>query len=369
VSNATYRYWRKKFGGMGRSQLSELKALEKENQRLKKIVAELELDKLILKESLDFFKAEGVTTTDSLRQAVVHVRQKLGTSERRTCREIGVARSTQPYKPISQDDDALRLALIRLAKQYGRYGYRKAAKPLAAEGWRVNHKKVERLWREEGLQLPARHKKRKRLYHHDVSVIRLRPKYPNHIWAIDFVHDKLSNGRSNKMLTVLDEYTREALCVAVAAKMAAADVLEALYLLLLKRGKPDYIRSDNGPEFVAVPFQDWLRRVGIKPIRIYPGSPWENGYNERFNGTLRREVLNAEWFTTTRQAQVVIDTWLKQYNHIRPHHALRMRAPVPETLLEKPQITGPDAEGEPLRKYRRLFRLSQAAILQSSRLV
>jgi putative transposase len=123
---------------------------------------------------------------------------------------------------------------------------------------------------------------------------------------------------------------------------AAADVLEALYPLLLKRGKPHYIRSDNGPEFAAAPIQDWLSRVGIQRIRIYPGSPWENGYNERFNGTLRREVLNAEWFATIRQAQVVINTWLRQYNHIRPHHALGMRPPVPETILEKPQISGPD---------------------------
>ena len=147
------------------------------------------------------------------------------------------------------------------------------------------------------------------------------------------------------MLTVLDEYTREALSVTVAAKMSSDDVLEVLYPLLLKHGKPEHLRSDNGPEFAAKPFQDWLRRVGIQPIRIYPGSPWENGYNERFNGTLRREVLNAEWFATTRQAQTVIDIWLRQYNHIRPHHALGMQAPVPETLLEKPQISGPITGG------------------------
>jgi putative transposase len=224
------------------------------------------------------------------------------------------------------------LALIRLAKQYGRYGYRKVGELLQAEGWRVNHKKIERIWREEGLQLPKRHKKRRRLYHKDSSVIRLRPKYPNHIWAIDFMHDKLSNGRSYKMLTVLDEYTREALSVSVASKMGSADVLEVLYPLLLKHGKPHYIRSDNGPEFIAEALQTWLRRVGIKPIQIYPGSPWENGYNERFNGTLRREVLNAEWFTSVDQARVVINQWLKQYNHTRPHQALNMRPPVPETL-------------------------------------
>lgn len=226
----------------------------------------------------------------------------------------------------------MRLAIIRLAKQYGRYGYRKITQLLRIEGWLVNHKKVERLWREEGLQLPHRHKKRRRLYHKDSSIIRLRPQHPNHIWSIDFVHDKLSNGRTYKMLTVLDEYTREALCVEARSKMGSAEVLEALYPLLLKHGTPEYIRSDNGPEFVAAPLQEWLRRVGIKPIQIFPGSPWENGYNERFNGTLRREVLNAEWFASIEQAQIVINKWLRQYNHVRPHQALNMRPPVPETL-------------------------------------
>ena len=231
-----------------------------------------------------------------------------------------------------REEDALRLALVRLAKQYGRYGYRKIAQLLRIEGWHVNHKKVERLWREEGLQLPNRHKKRKRLYHKDSSIIRLRPTHPNHIWSIDFVHDKLSNGRSYKMLTVLDEYTRQALCVTVRTKMGSAEVLEALYPLLLQHGKPAYLRSDNGPEFIAAPLQEWLVRVGIKPIQIYPGSPWENDYNERFNGTLRNEVLSAEWFATTKQAQIVINQWLRQYNHVRPHQALNMRPPVPETL-------------------------------------
>ena len=245
---------------------------------------------------------------------------------------IGVARSTQRYEATPDNDDSLRLALIRLAKQYGRYGYRKIAALLRAEGWVVNHKKVERIWREEGLQLPQRHKKRKRLYHKDSSIIRLRPKYSNHIWSIDFVHDKLSNGRPYKMLTVLDEYTREALCVAARPRMGNVEVLEALYPLFLSHGKPEFIRSDNGPEFVAENFQTWLTKAGIKPIRIYPGSPWENGYNERFNGTLRREVLNAEWFSTIKQAQIVIQTWLRQYNHIRPHQSLGMRPPVPETL-------------------------------------
>jgi transposase InsO family protein len=134
------------------------------------------------------------------------------------------------------------------------------------------------------------------------------------------------------MLTVLDEYTREALCVVVKTNMGSAEVLEALYPLLLKHGKPQFIRSDNGREFTASALQDWLKRAGITPMQIYPGSPWENGYNERFNGTLRNEVLNTEWFSTTKQAQAAINIWLKQYNHVRPHQALNMRPPVPETL-------------------------------------
>jgi len=199
--------------------------------------------------------------------------------------------------------------MIRLAKQYGRYGYRKITALLRIEGWRVNHKKVERLWREEGLKLPERHKKRRRLYHKDSSVIRL------------------------------------ALCVEVQDKMNSDDVLLAIHRLLMKHRKPKFIRSDNGGEFVAEHLQDWLRKVGITPIYIYPGSPWENGYNERFNGVLRQEVLNAEWFHSVKQARVAINTWLKEYNHIRPHHALAMRPPVPETLLEKSKISGTEIGG------------------------
>ena len=167
---------------------------------------------------------------------------------------IGLSLSSLQYQPARKDDAALRLDLIRLAKQYGRYGYRKIAALLRIEGWTVNHKKVARTWREEGLQLPQRHKRRRQLYHKDSLIIRLRTTHPNHVWSIDFVHDKLCNGRSYKMLTVLDEYTRQAL--AVRTRMGTEDLLEALYPLLLRRGAPEYIRSDNGPEFVAEAMQD-----------------------------------------------------------------------------------------------------------------
>ena len=181
---------------------------------------------------------------------------------------------------------------------------------------RLDDKRVERIWRREGLKVPQKQPKKGRRWLNDGSCVRLRPARPNHVWSVDLVHDRLSNGRPYKMLTVLDEYTREALCVTVATRMGAHEVLEALTPLILERGAPTHLRSDNGPEFIGQPLQDWLQRVGIEPIRILPGSPWENGYNERFNGTLRRELLDAEWFVTTRQAQIVINIWLRQYNHI-----------------------------------------------------
>ena len=156
--------------------------------------------------------------------------------------------------------------------------------------------------------------------------------FRSHVWSIDFVHDKLSNGRPYKMLTVLDEYTRQALAVTVATRMGAEEVLEALYPLLLRHGRPEYIRSDNGPEFIAQAMQDWLTRVGIKPIRIYPGSPWENGYNESFNGRLRDEFLNGNLFYTLKEAQVLIEGWRREYNTIRPHSSLGYRPPAPETF-------------------------------------
>ena len=246
---------------------------------------------------------------------------------------LGVARSTLKYKPVQHDDEALRLAMIRLAKAYGRYGYRKITQLLQIDGWKVNHKRIERLWREEGLQLPQRHKKRKRLYHKNSSVIRLRPHHQNHIWSIDFVHDKLTNGRGYKMLTVIDEYTREALCVAVRSKMNANDVLDVLFDLILKRGKPKFIRSDNGPEFIAQAVRQWIAAVGAKTAYIEPGSPWENGYCESFNGRFRDELLNGEIFYSLREAQIIIEEWRKHYNTKRPHSALGYRPPAPEAII------------------------------------
>jgi putative transposase len=256
--------------------------------------------------------------------------QRYGVSERHACSALGVHRSTV-RRPLKRGDDeeALTEDIIRLAQKYGRYGYRRITALLQAEGWRVNHKRVERIWREQSLKVPTKQPKRKRLYLNDGSCIRLRPLYPNHVWSYDFVSDRLSNGKKIRMLTVIDEYTRECLTIRVDYQLKSDDVLDVLSTLFLTKGLPDYIRSDNGSEFTAHPLQKWLKDLGVKTAYIEPGSPWENGFNERFNGSLRDECLNLEYFHTLKEARVIIGQWVNEYNHIRPHSSLGYRPPSP----------------------------------------
>ena len=188
--------------------------------------------------------------------------------------------------------------------------------------------------RREGLKVPYKHPKRSRLWFNDGSCVRLRAEHPNHVWSYDFVHHRTDDGKAFRTLNILDEFSRECLAIRIRRTLNGTDVIDALADLFILRGVPAYIRSDNGPEFIAEAVRDWIAAVGAQTAYITPGSPWENGYNERFNGTLRREVLNAEWFHTTKQAQIVINTWLRQYNRVRPHQALNMRPPAPETLLK-----------------------------------
>lgn len=224
-----------------------------------------------------------------------HVTEKLGVSQRRACTVIKQARSTQRRDPIKRDDEgALTGAIIRLASVYGRYGYRRITAMLHAEGWEVNHKRVWRIWRREGLKVPMKQPKRGRLWLNDGSCIRLRPSWKNHVWAYDFVHDRTKDGRAFRMLTVIDEYTRECLAIVTKRKLKSGDVLEALGTLFATRGLPDHIRSDNGAEFTAHAVREWLEKMEVKPTYIEPGSPWENGYNESFNGKLRDELLDRE---------------------------------------------------------------------------
>ncbi len=204
---------------------------------------------------------------------------------------------------------------------------------LRAEGWRVNHKRVERIWRQEGLKVPQKQPKRGRLWLNDGSCIRLRPERKNHVWSYDLMVARTHDGRAFRILTILDEYTRECLSIRVARRITAQDVIYELGDLFLERGIPEHIRSDNGPEFTARAIRQWLRDLGVKTLYIEPGSPWENGYIESFNGKLRDELLNGEIFMTLFEAQVLIENWRKDYNQIRPHSALGYRPPAPEATM------------------------------------
>jgi transposase InsO family protein len=218
---------------------------------------------------------------------------------------------------------------------------------LRIDGWHVNHKRVERIWRREGLKVPARQKKRGRLYLNDGSCIRLRPCWKNHVWAYDFVAEKLYDGRKIRMLTVVDEYSRECLAIRVNYQMKASDVIDVLSDLFLTYGIPDHIRSDNGSEFTAQIVKDWLEALGVKTLYIDPGSPWENGYNESFNGRLRDELLDGEIFYTLKEAQAIIGNWRQHYNQVRPHSSLGYKPPAPLARMiegacaQAPSITPP----------------------------
>jgi transposase InsO family protein len=247
---------------------------------------------------------------------------------------LGQPRSTQRREPYVPDDEpALVKRMVELATEYGRYGYRRITALLRAEGWHVNHKRIERYWRREGLKVPSKQPKRGRLWLNDGSCIRLRPEYKDHVWAYDFVHDRTHDGRPLRMLTLLDEYTRECLAIDVARRMTSEDVLERLTDLFICRGVPDHIRSDNGAEFTASAVREWLEKVGVKTLFIEPGSPWENGYCESFNGKLRDEFLNREVFYTLPEAKVLIECWRQHYNRVRPHSSLGYQPPAPEAIV------------------------------------
>ena len=231
------------------------------------------------------------------------------------------------------DEDALTAAIVALARRFGRYGYRRVTDLLQMAGWQVNAKRVQRIWRQEGLKAPARQPKRGRLWLNDGSCIRLRPEHKNHVWAYDFVAETTHDGRKLRLLTVIDEYARECLAIRVQRRMTSHDVLYALSELFLEYGVPEHVRSDNGPEFVAVEVRGWLADLGVTTLFIEPASPWENGYIESLGGKLRDELLNGELFFTLKEAQILIERWRCEYNHLRPHSSLSGRPPAPETIV------------------------------------
>jgi putative transposase len=243
-------------------------------------------------------------------------------------------RATQRYDSSDGgEEERLATQIIELATRYGRYGYRRITAMLRQEGWQVNHKRVERIWRREGLKVPQKQPKRGRLWLNDGSCIRLRPEHKDHVWSYDFVMARTADGRSFRILAILDEYTRECLAILVKHRIRSQDVIEQLFYLFVFRSIPEHIRSDNGPEFTSKDVRNWLKRLGVKTLFIEPGSPWENGYIESFNGKLRDELLNREVFYSLVEAKILIEQWRKEYNQIRPHSALRYRPPAPKAIM------------------------------------
>ncbi len=247
---------------------------------------------------------------------------------------LGQIRSTQRHIPHrTSEEKNLTVEIIGLATQYGRYGYRRITALLKQQGWKVNHKRVERIWRKEGLRVPKRQPKRGRLWLNDGSCIRLKPEHKDHVWSYDLMMARTDEGKAFRILTIIDEYTRECLAILVDRRITSQNVIDQLFYLFMFRGTPGYIRSDNGPEFTAKAVRRWLDNLEVTTLFIEPGSPWENGYIESFNGKLRDELLDREIFTTLTEASILIEEWRKEYNQVRPHSALNYRAPVPETII------------------------------------
>jgi putative transposase len=261
---------------------------------------------------------------------VERVRQQYGMTERHACRLLEQWRGTQRYEPIQRnDEDTLTQAIVTLASQYGRYGYRRITALLRRAGWQVGKDRVQCIWRREGLKVPAKQRPRGRLWLADGSCVRLRPERANHVWSYDFVSALTHDGRTLRILTLIDEYTRECLALRVERRLNSLEVIDTLADVMLMRGIPEHIRSDNGPEFIAGELQRWLAKVGTRTLYIERGSPWENGYCESFNGKLRDECLNGEIFYSLKEAPIVIERWRMEYNTERPHSALGYRPPAP----------------------------------------
>ena len=248
---------------------------------------------------------------------------------------LGQHRSTQRRIPHGREDEKKLIAdIVELVRRYGRYGYRKIAALLrSTAGWVVNDKRVERIWRREGLKVPARQPKRGRLWLADGSCIRLRAERPNHVWSYDFVEDRTHDGRKYRMLNIIDEFTHECLAIRIDRKLRAIDVIDVLSDLFILRGVPEHVRSDNGPEFVAKAVQEWISAVGAKTAYIAPGSPWENGFIESFNARLRDELLDGEIFYTLAEAKIIVESWRRHFNTVRPHGSLGYKPPAPEVFI------------------------------------
>ncbi len=269
-----------------------------------------------------------MVTAQQRRQAVRHLQETFGVSQRRACRVLEQPRSTQRQTPkTNQEEGQLVTRMLELVGQHPRFGYRRIWAMLRREGWRVNRKRIHRLWRKQGLKVPRKQRKKRRLGCSVNSCVRRPAEYKNHVWAWDFLHDRTSAGGPLKWLTLVDEYTRECLALEVRRGMTAKAVQAVLAEVVQQRGTPMHIRSDNGPEFIAKAIRAWMVGAGLETLYIAPGAPWENGYAESFNSKVRDELLNAEEFGSVLEAQVLAREWRQEYNHVRPHSSLGYGTP------------------------------------------
>ncbi|MEL6898940.1 MAG: IS3 family transposase, partial [Planctomycetota bacterium] len=244
-------------------------------------------------------------------------------SERRACKSLGQPRSTQRYQAKTKDNEASLVRRIQeLVREFPRYGYRMVTRVLRREGWTVNFKRIYRLWKREGLRIPVKKKKKRRLGSSSGGIKRRRAESMNHVWSVDFIFDRTTKGRSLKILSLIDEYTRECIALEVSRRFTGDDLVALLVDVFTIRGVPHFIRSDNGPEFISRRVRDFLARIDVGTSFIEPGSPWENGYVESFHSRLRDECLSCEAFDTLAEAQEVIGQWRSTYNHRRPHSSL-----------------------------------------------
>ncbi len=248
---------------------------------------------------------------------------------------LGFNRRTIRYQHVMKDDeDEVTAKIIELATQYGRYGYRRITAMLKTLGYDINHKRVERIWKENGLKVPKKQPKRKRLWLNDGSCIRLRPEYKNHVWSYDFVTDQLENKKKLRWLNIIDEYSRICIFSEPRRNWRHQDIIEVLSDCFILHGVPTHMRSDNGPEFIAKELRKWFKDIGVITSYIEPGSPWENGYCESFNSKMRDEFLNMEVFSTLNEAKALTKQWVICYNTIRPHSSLNYQPPAPLTVQE-----------------------------------
>ena len=284
-----------------------------------------------------------------------HLQQRFEVSERRACRTVDQPRSSQRYVSTKDGRDAdLMQRIVALCAEHPRYGYRRVWALLRREGWEVNKKRVQRLWQEGDLKVPTRERKRRRIGSSENGCTRRRAEYRGHVWSYDFAMDATEGGRRLKIMHIVDEYSRECLALEVERSITAEDVVGILARLFAERGAPSFIRSDNGPEFLARVVKRWLAASGVETLYIEPGAPWENAYSETFISRMRDELLNREEFANVKEAKVLAEDYREHYNHHRPHGALGYLTPVEFAAIGA--LTGQDSG--PLEQLESVQRLS-----------